>query len=159
MESDETYPVLGRGPIHNDPESPREAIAQAAEDVADIDPLQWLTHDDNLRTAYVVVGAGRLKIAALTEKEGDRIRKLSEGPDPRNPKQRQSSLKKLRVLTVVWSLNKAAGWINTPQAITPEQVEEKLMGEITTLVSEISKLSGYSEDGQAQNLGSFLPVS
>lgn len=139
--------------------SPREAIVAANEEIADIDPRQWLTHDDSLRTTTVVLNAGRIKIAGLTEKEGDRIRKASETPVPGNPKQKQSSLKKLRVLTVALSLNKAYGWVNTPNQITPDQVEEKLMGEITTLVNEISKISGYSEDGQAENLSSFLQVS
>lgn len=131
------------------------------EDVQDIDPRQWLSHDDNLVVDYVVTRAGRLKVAALTENENDNVRKLSE--KLRNPGRPQLgkdvNLKLLRLWTVAYSLNKAYGYFNTPSELTADLIAKnnKLAGEITTIVSKITEISGYKEEGESAS--SFLSIS
>jgi hypothetical protein len=128
---------------------------------ADIDPRQWLTHDTSVVTTSVKTMAGRLKIAALDEKETEAARKFAEKPHnpgrPNGPK--DINLTKLRCATVAISLNKAYGWTNTPQQINPDEVQKKLSGEITTIVAAISKLSGYEEDEKDEDPGTWFQVS
>jgi hypothetical protein len=137
---------------------PVATIYGAPEKVAieDIDPRHWLESDDGAVTGFVNTRAGRLKIAALTEAETDQVRRGSEKPiNPGNPKSgKRIDLKKLRTLTVCVSLNKAHPGSN----IMPDELEKKLSGEITMIVNEISKLSGYSEE-EEENLNNFLQTS
>lgn len=152
-------------PTELTPESPDEELtpqqiakAQALEP-QDIDPAQWLTASATIPVGYVNTKAGRLKIAALTEKESDAIRRASQSPVPGKPQQRQLNLKKLRLATVAASVNKAYGYTPAdPRFIQPEQMEVALSGEITTIVSEISKLSGFVEDSQ-ESPGEFFQIS
>lgn len=127
--------------------------APLAKVIEDIDPRQWLTSDDSSVIGYVNTRAGRLKIAALTEAESDLVRKGSEKPtNPGKPNSsRKINMKLLRTLTVCMSLNKAYPGSN----ITPAELEIKLAGEITSIVSEIGKLSGYTEE-EEENLSTFL---
>lgn len=131
------------------------------EDVEDIDPHQWLQHDDSLVIGYVVTRAGRLKIAALDETEQDQVRKLAERDRrPGKPQMgKDINLKLLRLWTVAYSLNKAYGWRGTTNEISAEQISRnsKLSGEITTIVQQISELSGYREDSSTAS--NFLSVS
>ena len=127
----------------------------------DIDPRQWLTHDTSTVTTTVQTMAGRLKIAALDEKETEAARKFAEKPSnpgrPNGPK--DINLTKLRCATVALSLNKAYGYTNTPNQIQPDEIQRKLSGEITTIVEAISKLSGYQEDNQDSDPGAWFQVS
>jgi hypothetical protein len=134
--------------------------SSVAADPQDIDPGQWLTATSGLVTGFVQTRAGRLKIAALTEKEADMIRKSSESMVPGNPRQRQTSIKKLRLSTVAASVNKAYGYVvGNPSFLTPDKLESALSGELTMIIAEISKLSGFAEEDQGQNPGDFLQVS
>lgn len=140
-----------------EPESPESNQAPV---IQDIDPATWLSASSGVITGFVDTKAGRLRIAALTEKEADTVRKLAESPDPRNPRQRQLNLMKLRLLTVASSVNKAYGYsIASPGYMVPEKMYGTLSGEITMIVAEITKLSGFTEDNQGQNPGDFLQVS
>lgn len=133
----------------------------APEDIEDIDPNQWLSHDDNLVVDYVVTRAGRLKVAALTENENDSVRKLSE--KHRNPGKPQMgkevNLKQLRLWTVAYSLNKAYNYWQTPNELTADLIarNNKLAGEITSIVSKITEISGYKEEEQSPS--TFLSIS
>src|SRR5712664_4222247 len=93
-----------------EPETPEEVVTPKIVEPQDIDPGQWLNASSGTLTDFVDTKAGRLKIAALTEKEADTIRKQAETIDPRNPRQRQISTKKLRLSTVAASVNKAYGY-------------------------------------------------
>ncbi len=131
------------------------------DDVEDIDPGQWLRHDDSLVVDYVVTRAGRLKIAALDEDDQDNIRRQAE--KLRNPGRPQMGkdikLKLLRLWTVAFSLNKAYNYWGTPNELSADIIgkNKKLSGEITTIVARISEISGYKEDGTPAS--SFLSVS
>lgn len=144
----------------------RAQLAQAQnpevpEDAEDIDPQQWLDHDDRLVIDYVTTRAGRLKIAALDENENDAVRKQAERlRNPGKPQMgRDINLKLLRLWTVAFSLNKAYGYWNTPKELSADMIlkNKKLSGEITYIVQRISELSGYKEEGSSAS--SFLSVS
>lgn len=128
--------------------------------VQDIDPRQWLTSDDSAVVGYVTTRAGRLKIAALTESETDRVRKGAEKPiNPAKPHLgKRVDLKLLRTLTACASLNKAYAGTQGFIAMMPSELEAKLAGEITAIVNEIAKLSGYSEE-EEESLPTFLQLS
>lgn len=128
--------------------------------VEDIDPRQWLTSDDSAVIGYVNTRAGRLRIAALTEAETDRVRKGAEKPiNPGKPNMgKKVDLKLLRTLTACASLNKAYAGRANYQPMMPSELEAKLAGEITAIVNEIAKLSGYSED-EEESLPTFLQLS
>jgi hypothetical protein len=136
-------------------------VSEIPDDVEDIDPRQWLQHDDSLVIDYVVTRAGRLKVAALDETEQDAVRKQAE--KLRNPGRPQLgkdiNLKLLRLWTVAFSLNKAYSYWGTPNELTANMISgnKKLSGEITTIVQRISEISGYKEDGASAS--SFLSVS
>ena len=117
----------------------------------DIDPGQWLTASKEVATEFVIVKAGRLKIAALTERESDVLRKSAEKINPANPRgPKLLDLKKMRQLTVCASINKAYGYNNSdPRYLRPDLLDEALTGELTTLVQRITALSGYVEDSSA----------
>jgi hypothetical protein len=119
-------------------------------DIQDIDPGQWLQHDDSFVTDTVVTRAGRLVLAALDEMEQEKCRKLSEKyRQPGRPQAgKELGLKALRLWTVAFSLNKAYKLWGTPQELTADQIEKnkKLAGEITMMVNKISEISGYKED-------------
>lgn len=136
-------------------------VGDIPEDVEDIDPGQWLQHDDSLVVDYVVTRAGRLKIAALNENEQDSVRKLSERPrQPGRPQVgKEINLKLLRLWTVAYSLNKAYNYVGTSNELSAESISRnnKLSGEITYIVNRISELSGYKEDGGVAS--SFLSIS
>lgn len=131
------------------------------DDAEDIDPQQWLDHDDSLVIDYVVTRAGRLKIAALDESENDAVRKQAERlRNPGKPQLgRDINLKLLRLWTVAFSLNKAYGYWNTPKELSADMIakNKKLSGEITTIVAKISEISGYKEEGPSAS--TFLSVS
>ena len=125
----------------------------------DINPREWLDSDDSAIIGYVQTRIGRLKIAALTEEESDTIRKGSERPI--NPGKTNSGkkidLKRLRVLTVAASLNKA--YKDQGIVISPDEVQRKLTGEVTSIVQKISELSGYKEEeDDAESVTGFLPA-
>lgn len=128
--------------------------------VEDIDPRQWLTSDDSAVIGYVNTRAGRLKIAALTEAETDKVRKGAEKPiNPGKPNQgKRVDLKLLRTLTACASLNKAYAGRPNFIPMMPNELEAKLAGEITAIVNEIAKLSGYTED-EEESLPTFLQLS
>jgi len=128
--------------------------------VEDIDPRQWLTSDDSAVIGYVNTRAGRLRIAALTESETDRVRKGAEKPiNPGKPSMgKRVDLKLLRTLTACESLNKAYRGRPGFQPMMPSELESKLAGEITAIVNEIAKLSGYSEE-EEESLPTFLQLS
>lgn len=136
-------------------------VGEIPEDVEDIDPRQWLQHDDALVVDYVFTRAGRLKVAALSENEQDAVRKQAE--KYRNPGRPQMgkdiNLKALRLWTVAFSLNKAYGYTGTSNELTADLISRnnKLSGEITTIVNKITEISGYKEEGNSSS--TFLSVS
>lgn len=155
MEQKTVHPMVNKIVDEEEEEVTNQAVEQE-----DIDPGTWLSSEDSEVIGYVTTRAGRLKIAALTEAETDRIRKGSERPI--NPGKANSGkrvdLKMLRLLTATESINKANK--NRP-GFTPimwSQLDKKLSGEITSIVNEISKLSGYSEE-EEENLNNFLQLS
>lgn len=106
----------------------------------DIDPSDWLGKEDGESIGYVEVEGSRLKIAALTEAETQRLIKLSRRPDPQrpgDPPRLDSS--QLRLQTICASLNKANP--DKPQ-ITPNQLMGKKTGILTTIQEAIMNLSG-----------------
>jgi hypothetical protein len=131
------------------------------ENVEDIDPSQWLSHDDSLVIDYVVTLAGRLKVAALDENDQDAVRKQAEKlRSPGRPQLgKDINLKLLRLWTIAYSLNKAYGYWGTPHELSADMIarNKKLSGEITVIVNKISEISGYKEDGSSA--ASFLSVS
>jgi hypothetical protein len=139
-----------------------QQAGEIPEDAVDIDPRQWLQHEDNLVVDYVLTRAGRLKIAALTESENDNVRKAAE--KPRNPGKpqlgKEINLKLLRLWTIAFSLNKAYGYWGTPNELTADAIikNNKLAGEITTIVTKITEISGYKEEG-SESASSFLSFS
>jgi hypothetical protein len=135
------------------PETPEE-IAVAAEP-QDIDPGEWLTASEQVITGYVDTIAGRLKIAALTEEESEKIRKSAESINPANPRgPRIMSLMKMRLATVAASLNKAYGYApSDPRYLTAAKMPKTLAGEVTMIVKKITELGGYTEE---QGLGPDL---
>src|SRR6266516_5629810 len=118
------------------------------ESVEDIDPRKWLTADDSAIVGRVKTRAGYLKVAALTEAETDHIRKGSEkwiNPGKQSLGKRVD-LKTLRLLTACESINKAHLGVPGYIPIMPTELDKKLAGEITSIVNQITKLSGYTEE-------------
>jgi hypothetical protein len=72
---------------------------------------------------------------------------------------RDINLKLLRLWTVAFSLNKSYKYWGTTNELTADIIakNKKLSGEITTIVSKISEISGYKEDGASAS--NFLSVS
>lgn len=149
--------VAGSGPATDDQEE--EKVSQSVEQ-EDIDPRSWLQSEDSEIIGYVNTRAGKLKIAALTEAETDRIRKGSEKPiNPGKPNSgKRVDLKLLRLLTATESINKANKGRPGYVPVMWSELDRKLSGEITSIVNEISKLSGYSEE-EEENLNNFLHLS
>jgi len=110
----------------------------------DIDPADWLGVEDGQMFGTVEVEGVRLKIAALTEAETQRLMKLSRRPDPAHPGDPpRLDPGHLRLLTIVTSLNKA----NPDKAqITPNQLSNKKTGVLTTLQEAIMQLSGMDTE-------------
>lgn len=128
--------------------------------VQDIDPRTWLQSQDELIIGRVKTRAGFIKIAALTEAETDKVRKAAERPiNPGKPQLgNKIDLKRLRTNTACESINKANAGVPGYQPIVPNELERKLSGEITSIVNQISKLSGYTEE-EEESLTTFLQVS
>lgn len=119
--------------------------------IMDIDPNEWLTHDDSLITDTVTIQQGdktvRLKIAALTEKEDNQLLKLARKLDPKNPRgSGKIDFSRYRRLQIALSLSKASGLVDTPQQITEAALGGKLTGHLTTIQKAIMKLSGMDMD-------------
>jgi hypothetical protein len=104
----------------------------------DVDIYEWLGRQNADATAFVEIDGARIKIAALSEAEENRILKASRRIDPKNPQQTRVDLLLYRRAMVAFSLGKAAG-----KPVQPEQLEKMLPGRLTKLQTEIQKLSGH----------------
>lgn len=123
----------------------------------DIEPGQWLAASKEVPTETVEVKGGRIKLAALTEKESDQLRRLAERINPSNPRgPKLMDLKKMRIVTACASINKAYGYTpSDPRFLRPEQLEEALTGELTMINKKIAEISGYKEDSSADSEAVF----
>lgn len=109
----------------------------------DINPLDWLGKDDSQATGFIPVVGGRMKVSAITEGELNRLVKQSQDFDPRT-KSGKMNPGKLRLAIICYSINKANG-----TQITAEQLQNKLVGELTTIQKEIFRISGMGPDEEA----------
>lgn len=131
------------------------------EDAEDIDPEQWLAHDDENVYDYVETRAGRLKIAALSEKELRIIRRSIQRPQragSNSQANREADLERLRASIVAYSLNKAYEWFGTDKELTPKRIVEsnKLSGEVSILLIKIQEISGFK--AEVLNNSSFFSM-
>lgn len=135
---------------------------EIGEDVEDIDPSQWLQHDDTNIVDYVETRAGRLKIAALDESELDLCRRMAtKDKHPGRPQAgKEINMKRLRLWIIAYSLNKAYNLFKQPGELTADLIEKnkKLSGEITMMIARITDLSGYKDEVPSGE-SSFLSVS
>ena len=136
-----------------DKQQAREALGYeptVPEGIEDIDPEQWLTHDDTEVYDYVLTRAGRLKISALLESELREIRKAAEKwRVPGKPSAgRELDPDKLRAAIVAASLNKAYGWTGTDKELTAKKIQshDKLSGEISVISFKIQRISGFDAE-------------
>lgn len=129
-----------------------EETAAVPEGPEDVDVDEWLGDDDQTKTGYVTVTVGgkprRLKIAALTEGESHGIMKASRRPV--NGKEKVD-FQTAKLMTVAYSLNKAAGRVGPngqllPGAVQHTALRKKLTGQLTAVYKAIGDLSGLHQE-------------
>lgn len=136
---------------YSEDEEPVSASGMPAiEGPEDIDPNEWLAHDDSTTTDHVFVQMGdrevRLKIAAITEAEDNVLLKASRKFDPKTKSAGKIDFSRYRKLVVAYSLSKAQGTEKTPQAVNPDALGAKLTGHLTVIQKAIMKVSGMDMD-------------
>jgi hypothetical protein len=113
----------------------------------DIDPETWLNQDDTNVTGKVQVRGGTLEVAALTQGELTRLRKLARKINMRDPK--GEPIVDPDVLNrgiIAFALSKASG-----KQIDPERLENKLTGDLTVIAKRILRISGFEDANERSN--------
>jgi hypothetical protein len=147
-------------PEDEDPEV--EEVLTGEPQLRDIDPQEWLAPVEVPVVGYFAVERlkGRVKIAALTDKETNNIMRASRRPDAKGRTKVNAQMSKL--LCVAYSINKANGKLTdqgqfAPGAVLPQQLENVLGGEVVECYKAISRLSGFKEDNSdADEARAFL---
>lgn len=115
-----------------------------------VDPALWLAGDfdrpeDSI--GYFKMRSGqRLKLAGVTGAEDAQIRQMSSRPNPKDPKSgsRRLDIRKYSNNLVAASINKAqCGRIVGP--ISGDSLGSRPTGEITMVMKEVMRLSGFEE--------------
>lgn len=127
------------------PDSAEVVEQPAVTEPQDIDIHAWLGQQSAQATDYVEFDDGRVKIAAVSEVEENRLMKAARRVDPKNPGQTKVDVLLYRRLYVAFSLGKASG-----TTIDPDKLNGMLPGKLTRLQREIQRLSAYEVQPQAQ---------
>lgn len=135
------------------PEEPQESHVNPAPKLRDADPSEWLEASDDVFDYFELPRLGiRFKIAALTDAEMRTIQNAAKVP-PKGGGPAKTSLQAMKLLTICLSLNKANGKLGPGGQILeggvyPQQVSQKLSGDITELYKAIAELSGFHNDSR-----------
>lgn len=121
-----------------------------ANTVEDIDPAEWLATEDDVVTDTVTLRingkTSRLKIAALTEGESNRI--LEAAKRKRPGEKAKVDFETAKLMTIGFSIYKAAGdadpMLKGVQSV--QGLRKKLVGQMTEIYKQISELSGVVRD-------------
>lgn len=154
MRKSDENPTLG---VIDGVEEPEEPATPEEGTPRDIDPEEWLSTSSEVVTDYVTIQVGgeprRLKIAALTEEEFERVLEASKRKDPRGGGRKVHPVTFKRMI-VAYSINKALGHVDQygqmhPGAINHTQLNKQLSGQVTEIQNAVSKLSGFERDKEA----------
>jgi hypothetical protein len=126
-------------------------VVEAAEDI-DID--EWLTGQAaaSKATDVVVIEGKRIRIAAISEGEENKLIKQSRKLDPRDPRgPGKVDMLAYRRAYVAFSLAKASG-----KPVFPEQMEAVPPGNLTRLQNAIQTLSKYEAPERPDPFASLI---
>jgi hypothetical protein len=116
----------------------------------EMDLADWLSARDvaELVDFFVLHNGKRIKIAAITDREENTIRKSCLKINPQNPKgPRRLDATAWRQMLIAVSINKASGKRDGDAGfVTPTALAARPTGELTSIQQSILKLSGWSEE-------------
>jgi len=124
------------------------------DDVPDVDPMAWLsgsldTPESTTGYYYLPNNAGRIKLAALTEKEENAIRSSSTRINPKNPGgPRVLQTNHYKRNLVAAAMNKAVDG-NILGAVNGDALASRLSGQVTEMFKVVIKLGGFNEDSES----------